>query len=153
MSKAEDSIMEGLSTGIFNSDLETKDIKYDPTGNPNSARVLDEAARNGLAVRFPKDNELFIDIDNDHSFEMFKKQLDILKKYVGVLSAGGYYTCTPSKSGLPKRHVVVTLRDSVTEVERCALQAMMGSDRVRELLGYVQAKNNDPHPTLFIERK
>ena len=33
------------------------------------------------------------------------------------------------------------------------LQACLGSDRVRELLGYVQMKNGDAHPTLFLESK
>jgi hypothetical protein len=44
----------------------------------------------------------------------------------------------PSRSGLPKRHITVTLVDPVSQIERLALQAMLGSDRVRELLGYVQ---------------
>jgi hypothetical protein len=30
-------------------------------------------------------------------------------------------------------------------------QAFLGSDRVREILGYAQAMNGDPNPTLFLE--
>jgi len=29
----------------------------------------------------------------------------------------------------------------------------LGSDRVREVLGFVQIQNGDPHPTLFLEAK
>jgi hypothetical protein len=146
VSKFEDEIMK---SGVYNSDLDFKIIEYDPNGKPNSQRAIDFAANSGLKVLYPAADELFIDIDNEHSFQLFLKQMDILKKYVGVRGD----TITPSKSGFPKRHIVVYLEKPITEVERVALQAMMGSDRVRELLGYVQAKNNDPHPTLFLERK
>lgn len=155
MSKVEEAIFSDLSLAMYdgkhpvNSDLDFKDINYDPTGKPNSQRAIDEAAQKNLDVVFPQANELFIDIDNEHSFALYSKQIDILKKYVGVKSV----RVQPSKSGLPKRHIYVTLKQDITELERVSLQAMMGSDRVRELLGYVQVKNNDPHPTLFLEKK
>ena len=131
------------------SDLDIKEIIYDPTGRPNSQRAINEAAEKNLNVVFPKANELFIDIDNEHSFQMYIKQSMIARRHIGMVDED----ITPSKSGLPKRHIIVTLDHDVTEVERAGLQAMLGSDRVRELLAYVQAKNNDPHPTLFLEKK
>ena len=138
---------EVLFADTPNSDLAIRTIDYDPNGNPNSQRAIDLALAEGLTVVFPAANELLIDIDNEHSFQMFMKQMDILKKYVGATGD----TITPSRHGLPGRHIVVRLDHDITETERILLQACLGSDRVRELLGYVQMKNGDAHPSLFLE--
>ena len=148
MSKIEDAITI-LTSEETNTDLEMKDIQYDPLGMPNSQRAIDLAVNDGLNAIFPKDTELQIDIDNEHSFQMFEKQRLILNRFVPIKDI----KIEPSRSGLPKRHITVTLFDSITQIERLALQAMLGSDRVRELLGYVRHKNNDPHPTLFLEKR
>ena len=140
---------EVLFADTPNSDLAIRTIDYDPNGNPNSQRAIDLALAEGLTVVFPAANELLIDIDNEHSFQMFMKQMDILKKYVGATGD----TITPSRHGLPGRHIVVRLDHDITETERILLQACLGSDRVRELLGYVQMKNGDAHPSLFLESK
>jgi len=145
MSKLEDDLLQYDK----NTDLQIKTIEYDPNGNPNSRVAEERAEREDLSVVYPKPNELFVDIDNEHSYQLFIKQMDIMRKYVGATAM----SVSPSKSGLPKRHIIVTLTKNVTEIERVALQAMIGSDRVRELLGYIQAKNNDPHPTLFLEKR
>jgi hypothetical protein len=148
MSKVENALMTlELLDPSLNSDLEIKAIQYDPNGNPNSDRALNQAKLESLEVKFPAPNELFIDIDNEHSFALYEKQMDIVKKYIGATDA----VITTSRHGLPGRHIVVTLDRDVTELERIALQACLGSDRVRELLGFVQYQNNDPHPTLFLE--
>ena len=130
-----------------NTDLELKKIEYNPNGMPNSQRAINVALSEGLTVRLPEANELLIDIDNEHSFMLFMKQIEIVKKYIGATGD----TITESRHGLPGRHIVVTLDHDITETERLLLQACLGSDRVRELLGYVQMKNGDAHPTLFLE--
>ena len=132
-----------------NSDLEMKSINYDPNGNPNSQRAIEEAANDGLTVVYPADNEVLIDIDNTHSFQLYLKQMDIAKKYLGAIGE----KITPSRSGGEKKHITVIFNHTITELERITLQACLGSDRVREILGFVQFKNNDPHPTLFLEKK
>lgn len=155
MSKLEDMILaeigeKALTDPNLNSDLEHKEIFYDPKGMPNSQRAYNQAAMENLEVVLPADNELQIDIDNEHSYLLFQKQLQILQVYVGVVDVRE----SSSKSGKDwKLHITVELDPDVTMIERLALQAMMGSDRVRELLGYVQYKNNDPHPVLFLEKK
>lgn len=151
MSQFEENLLrtEGMSDAklcdpCYNSDLEIKTIEYDPTGMPNSQRALDQAQREGLAVVYPEDNQLQIDLDNEHSYRLFQNQLLIVEKFIGSCAVKE----RPSKSGKPgKLHVTLTF------IERLALQAMLGSDRIRELLGYVQFKNNDPHPVLFLEKK
>lgn len=158
MSKLDDAIQiktEGmyeqkLSDPCFNSDLEMKEIQYDPAGMPNSQRAYTQAALEGLEVVLPAENELQIDIDNEHSYMLFCNQLLIVRKFIGVIDT----VETKSKSGKSfKMHITVILENPVSMIERLALQAMLGSDRVRELLGYVQYKNDDPHPVLFLEKK
>jgi len=146
MSKMEDELNEMYDN---HDDLAMRHIDYDPTGNPNSTRAIEEAEREGLDVRFPTDHELLIDIDNDHSYELFEHQILIVKKFFSAVNV----QVTPSRHGLPGRHIVVTMQRSVTELERITLQACLGSDRVREVLGFVQMMNGDPHPTLFLEAK
>jgi|SRR5579885_3497909 hypothetical protein len=154
MSKIEDKIVslikeDVLNSPQYNSDLERKGILYDPEGMPNSERAIDEAEINNLVVKFPTSHELFVDIDNEHSFILFQYQFTLYTRFIDPEAT---YAVTPSKSGLPKRHIVVTSPQmEFSEFERVAYQAMLGSDRTRELLGAVQAANDDPHPTLFLE--
>lgn len=154
MSQLEDKITalvgeKALCDPAINSDLALKIIEYDPKGAPNSQRALNQATMEGLDVVFPADNELFVDIDNAHSYMLFCKQFDIVNKHIGVEG----WQENISKSGNPdKKHITIQLSVDVTPMERLALQAMLGSDRVRELLGYVQEKNGDPYPVLFLEK-
>jgi hypothetical protein len=147
----EEALNDELGAEVFDpsSDLSIRTIDYDPSGNPNSQRAIDLALTEGLIVKFPAANELFIDIDNEHSLQMFHRQMDIVYRYVDL---GAPTKITPSRNGLPGRHIVVTLAQDITETERLLLQACMGSDRVRELLGYIQLKSGDPHPNLFLEK-
>lgn len=109
--------------------------------------ALDKAAKEGFLVRLPRNNELFVDIDTEGDFALFVENYERLKKAGKALS----YAARPSKSGGDKQHVIVTLSMSVLAEERLLLQACLGSDRVRELLGYLRAKTGNPYPTLFFE--
>jgi hypothetical protein len=117
-------------------------------GEPNSARAVRGAQDNGLVVVYPASNQLQIDIDSDRAFNIFLEMQHLLEKYFEV----GKVKITASRSGLPKRHITVTLDQPITNYQRLALQVMMGSDRVREFLGYIQEKQGDPTPILFIEK-
>lgn len=149
MSKLEEALVGRLTSPEYNSDLEMKTIEYDPNGQPNSQRAINQAQMEGLDVVFPQDSALQIDIDNEHSYRLLQNQLLIMDKFVGPSN----YTEKPSKSGAPwKLHITLTFDRTFTALERVGLQAMLGSDRVRELLSYVQLQNGDPHPTLFLEK-
>ena len=127
-------------------DEQYEDFDFDALKN-NKA---DEKAKTlGLSVVYPAEDELQIDIDNDQSYLFFRKYRGMVNRLVGIASVA----VKPSKGGLPKRHITVKLKKPVTVLERICLQACLGSDRVREVLGYVRYKNNDPSPTLFFEKK
>ena len=141
--RVEDSILNPE----VNTDLRT-DVPYDFKSLNEENR--DAKAKEGnLDIVFPKSNELQIDIDNEHSYQVFKNQIVILRKYISVTNIEEH----ESKGGLPGRHITVTLFKDVTMIERLALQAMLGSDRIRELLGYIRYDRKEPRPTCFFERK
>lgn len=110
----------------------------------------ENAATLGLEIKLPKPNELFIDIDHEKDYEVFKTQLALLIRQEPVTIVSN----RPSKSGLPKRHIVIALfRPVESELERLVLQAALGSDRKRELLSWVRVKSGESeHPTLFFEK-
>jgi len=140
--------------------METKDVPYitESTGNHmaqfynvnrDPALVAEER---GLAIVYPKENQLFIDLDNDQSRTLLEKNLDITQK----LFPDMIVTYTPSISGGEHFHCVITLGEGVVleEMQRLLLQACLGSDRTRELLGYARLHLRYNVPiTCFFERK
>src|SRR5882672_5517308 len=96
---------------------------------PNSQRAIDEAKNLNLAVVFPKDNQLQLDIDNYGSMEQYYKLRDVVQHHWGILEEEIH----PSKSGLPKRHVTITMKSDMDIKDRILIQACLGSDRTREL--------------------
>ena len=127
---------------------QTAELRYE-LAFPNSQRAIDEAKKLNLDVVFPADNQLQLDIDNDESMAQFEKLRDVIEHYWGI----GNVETHPSKSGLPKRHVTVTMQSKLDVLDRILIQACLGSDRTRELLSYLQVRNGDKHPVLFLELK
>ena len=62
-------------------------------------------------------------------------------------------TTTPSGSGLPHRHVIITLGKPMDLLARIALQACMGSDPTRELLSVRRALDKEENVVIFFEKK
>lgn len=90
------------------------------------------AERKGCTVERADDCTLQIDLDSDEAFAFFEEQIGLMNN-IGLVSWNGY-DVRPSKSGLPHRHVTVKLLESLSIIQRIALQAALGSDRRRELL-------------------
>ena len=104
----------------------------------------------GFRVVSPLENELFIDIDSEEQMKIFTSRLtERVRKEIGVVE----WTANPSKSGLPKRHITVTLDKGWLPLERVFLQLYLGSDPTREYLSLFRIINGDPEPTLFFEKK
>ena len=106
------------------------------------------ATAKGLVVVRPKANELFLDIDDAESLATFHKGVGFL----GTLVHG--FTRKPSPSGAPDRlHVTVTLgRDVKDQFERIALQALLGSDRLHEMLCWEAATRGVLDVCVFFEK-
>jgi len=85
----------------------------------------------GLVVVCPKSNQLFIDIDDASSMRRFVRCVLRLR--------GVSYIVRPSPSGLPGHyHITLAMPRTVTPLERIALQAILGSDSMRELLSWLR---------------
>lgn len=119
--------------------------------------AVSKAAELGLEIIVPKPNELFLDIDDAESLALFHELLPILKQMYAVETV----FIKPSKSGGEKKHVTVVLGDSdglfqpeLTPEQRILLQAVLGSDRKRELLSYkrlLTGARPDEYVTVFFE--
>jgi hypothetical protein len=138
MSRLEDNVFDP-NIGVSNR------LKYALTRESMLALVDKE----NLDIIYPKDNDLFIDLDSDAAHVIFGNQIDMLHQFMDIVNV----EVRESKSGLPNRHAVVTLGTNVSAPERIALQASLGSDRRCELLRYKLYLEGDPNPTLFLEKK
>jgi len=115
----------------------------------NEEYRVQRAEELGCDIVYPAPNELQIDIDTEHAFEIFQVMIIVVRHHFLVYG----YQVTPSKSGLPKRHITVTLVTPVTDIERVALQLALGSDRIRETLSLARIKLGQERPTCFFEKR
>jgi hypothetical protein len=124
---------------------------YNPENSLTHEGQLKEAREKGCVVVYPGPNDLFVDIDSEDDLDFFHEAIVRLRRYF----PGGdiLVNVTPSKS--PGRyHATVTIPRPVKDAaERILLQAVLGSDRVRELLSWARLETGaTPHPTVFFEK-
>lgn len=110
-----------------------------------------QAAVKGCIVVLPKPNELFVDIDSADALATFKVAI---KKIEEGFTDSLTYNQRPSPSGREGRfHITVTLpRNVKSHEERILLQALLGSDPIRELVSWGRVQRRAPEPTLFFEK-
>lgn len=117
------------------------------------------AANSPKTVFIPaRADELQIDLDRPRA-RIPKRLLRLVSEHIQIRSI----SYSRSKSG--NTHVTIKIapidlikgfsndEDCFLNVQRLFLQAVLGSDPVRELLSWGRARNGCPHPTLFFERK
>lgn len=118
-------------------------------------RWTDEAAMQradelGCTVEFSDDYTLQLDIDSDEAYAYFHEQFAMARELIP-----GFFYPDPwvkrSKSG--NRHVTIVLDFATDLATRILLQAMLGSDRKRELLAFVGLQNGQNNPVLFFRPK
>jgi hypothetical protein len=111
-----------------------------------NADPIAEAAKLGLVVVTPQPDELFLDIDNAADAE-------IVEQVWAVFGRNGFdirfIKETESKSG--NTHLYLRAPRALTDLERIALQACLGSDRTREALSFLRTFG-ERTPTLFFEK-
>lgn len=102
-------------------------------------------------VILPKSDQLQIDIDCEQQYNFFRGRLADLED-MDILHVKETEE-TPSKSGLPKRHITLTCDRNFSESERIAIQFALGSDIIRETLNTLRllASDNKDSGCCFFE--
>lgn len=108
-------------------------------------KIIKEGLEGKYEVMIAEDNMLQIDCDTIEDVKFCMKRLMILTK---VIKVDGY-KITKSKSG--NRHVIIKLDKSYNIYERIAMQACLGSDRMREILSLANYMKDHKNPIVLIE--
>ena len=114
----------------------------------------------------PAEDELQLDLDSEEAWEYFQARLVNLKQDLiaiedqnnGLGAALAMplptYEWWPSKSGLPKRHVIVKLPGKVFDnYERLAWQYVLGDDPVRGAMNFRRVLLGIPDPFVLFKPK
>lgn len=113
-----------------------------------------EASKVNCHVVYPESNQLQIDLDSDEAYEQFNKRFCEL--YRRTVHPAYQLACnpveTPSKSGLPHRHITLTFANKTfTEWERIVMQQMLGSDPIREQMNALRCACGILRPSRLFE--
>jgi hypothetical protein len=120
------------------------------------------AAEKNLDIRYANEDELLIDVDTEEAYESVKHRLGCIGNAIAPRMTEKHLAKEwnpmireyPSKSGLPHRHLIITLPSwKMDKWERICLQFMLGSDFVREGLSVLEALIGQERPTYFFELK
>jgi len=110
-------------------------------------KLQEEAKKKGLKIVLPKKNQLFVDIDDKESMEVFNKRFEMLKSLFKCVAKKEI-----SRSGFPHYHICVNTEKNFTDTERILLQLFLGSDIDHEFLSYKDYTNGEAYPVLFFEK-
>ena len=96
----------------------------------NYCHTVDEVISNlvdGFKVIFPGPDELFLDIDSEEAYDRYRSMYFLLSSLLQPHD-GLRRLETVSKSGLPNRHIRITLPGEMTMEQRFIFQLALGSD-------------------------
>jgi hypothetical protein len=94
-----------------------------------------------VEIILPGPSELFLDFDTTEAVEQFRKRFEVFVQ----MEPNAEWSWRRSRTKISGRHVRVTLgRPTASPTERVMLQAMLGSDPVRELLALKRIRENAP---------
>jgi hypothetical protein len=110
-------------------------------------RTIKDQTSQGVEVVQSASNLLLLDLDNIDSYERYKAVRSKVFEYWEPRKIEEW----ESKSG--NRHVKITLGSELPPETRCALQAAMGSDGIREVLGLVRLMAGCKEPFLLFKPK
>src|SRR6266403_3694889 len=109
--------------------------KYFPgNSQPTTKTAIARAKKDGLRVVYPGPHDLQVDIDSHQNLRLFIDNFAILEKWLDVKEM----RLQNSLSEEPGHyHVTITSKSRYFSVpERICLQALLGSDLKREVLGF-----------------
>ena len=120
-------------------------------GNDNPAYDLElREPDEGYHIVEPKEDELFIDIDNDIQYINFLEMIELFERHIQNKIQ---YEIKNSKTK-DHKHIYVKWSMEIESVqERIMLQAILGSDNKKEALSFLRLINGIEKPILFFEKE
>ena len=113
------------------------------------------AKKIGCKVVKPEANQLQLDIDSEDAYDVYKKRIMEFEHHSNYIIRVEKH---PSKGGLPKQHITLSVYESdgdtphlFGEYERIALQAVLGSDIIRETLNVWRLISGCENPSRLFE--
>ena len=106
-------------------------------------------------VVYPQDNQLQLDMDTEAQFAEFERRFaDLFTWDRSEQLSFPTIEITPSKSGLPHRHITLTFPGVIfTSLERVLMQTLLGSDPVREKMNTLRVIKGISKPCRLFEPK
>lgn len=102
-------------------------------------------------------SEPFIGMEVSELVAKFSDPNESREEFILRMQQEGFVPSYPGPNELqldiPARHIRIQLPWELTDWERIAWQAALGSDPVRELLSCLRLRKGDAHPTMLIEPK
>lgn len=113
--------------------------------------AVEKAKRLGLDLIQPKDDEVFVDLDNCDDRSQFQRRIKLAQKLWPNMTVREQV----SGSGGDHRHVYITIPElrPIGDHERIAIQAALGSDAFRELLAVFHGRAGYKYTSVFFEKK
>jgi len=114
-----------------------------------------KAQMDGFEIVVRKPDQLLLDLDSPMAVMRYWEmaaQMDVIvnSQQVSWPSKNAKVVDFPPDgeyTGYDRLHAVIQLNAEVTEIEAIALQAMLGSDPMREYLNLIRLRNGVEHPT------
>lgn len=132
---------------------EIKPERYDSGLDPETFELENEKARAvGYDVLIADSTTLYLDIDTEDEWNHAQSFLSHSSRFVQLFGVR-YWNWWESKSGLPHRHVCVRLKEPLDALTRIALQAILGSDLIREMLNLKRFANGVEEPSRLFAPK
>ena len=117
-------------------------------------KTLEEiAAEKGCIVIRPTEQQVFVDLDTREAFEIFKMKLD---KYQEISRDGAFKMVSYTIFKTNRLHAYLYFHKPQRIEARLALQAVLGSDPVREMLSlwnWSEGNREEKDVTVFFEKQ
>lgn len=130
----------------------TDEMEYRPR---TKKEIEEEAESINCKVIYPRKTEIFLDIDSEESYKTFLTNFPWVQKHIA-----DYYGAPCkikkdyfSKSGFPKRHVIIDLGLRFSSIKKVAFALLLGSDPNREMAHMDEYKIGAEVVSCFMEPK
>lgn len=114
----------------------------------NRIAYVNRKKQEGYSIFYPEENELLLDIDSENDLQRCKLSISRMED---ELQEDLPFTVFESKTP-GHYHVSIKFPRKIDMLERIALQAVLGSDRVREMLSLFRLWQGEAHPSLLARK-